>query len=273
MGGSRAVPPQPTAEEGARAPDGSPYPQPGGANFERDVRAMFTHIVRRYDWFDHVASMGNDYVWRPRALWDLARYRAQAPPIARALDIGCGTGDLTRLAARHFPGARAVGLDFTAAMVRAAAHRTRSDSDGGHVGYLQGTARRLPFASGSFDVVMSAFVVRNLVDLPAVFHEVRRVLRPRGTLLTLEITEPASPLFRALFHAYFDHVVPWLGAAVRSAGPYRYLPESLKRLPDRNGMTKLLEEAGFVRLEVHPQSLGIVTAYFADAPERSPPGP
>ncbi len=272
-GGSPTVPRQPTAGEKARAPDGSPYPQHGAANFERDVRAMFTHIVRRYDWFDHVASMGNDYVWRPRALWDLTRYRAQAPPIARALDIGCGTGDLTRLAARYFPAARAVGLDFTAAMVRTAAHRTLSDSGGARVGYLQGTARCLPFASESFDVVMSAFVARNLVDLPGVFRELRRVLRPHGTLLTLEITEPTSPFFRAIFHAYFDHVVPWLGAAVRSAGPYRYLPESLQRLPDRNGMTKLLREAGFVRLEVHPQSLGIVTAYFADAPERAPPGP
>ena len=227
---------------------------------------MFTHIVRGYDWFDHAASFGNDYVWRPRALWDLARFRARDPPIGRALDLGCGTGDLTRLTARQFSSARVVGLDFTGAMVEVADRRTRRERIHPRVSYVQGTARRLPFPSGSFDVAMSAFVVRNLVDFPAVLREVRRVLRPRGTLLTLEITEPTSPVFRSLFHAYFDHVVPWMGAAVRSEGPYRYLPESLRSLPNREELVALLRDAGFSRVETHPQSLGIVTSYLAGLP-------
>ena len=227
---------------------------------------MFTHIVRGYDWFDHAASLGNDYVWRPRALWDLARFRVRDPPVRRALDLGCGTGDLTRLTARHFRSAHVVGLDFTAAMVEVADRRTRRERIRSKVSYVRGTARRLPFPSGSFDVAMSAFVVRNLVDLPSVLREVRRVLRPQGTLLTLEITEPTSPRFRSLFHAYFDHVVPWLGAAVRSAGPYRYLPESLRTLPNRAELTALLHDAGFTRVEAHPQSLGIVTSYLAGLP-------
>jgi demethylmenaquinone methyltransferase / 2-methoxy-6-polyprenyl-1,4-benzoquinol methylase len=224
---------------------------------------MFTHIVRRYDWFDHVASMGNDYLWRPRALWDLSRFRAGEPPVGRILDIGCGTGDLTRLAARYFPSAKVVGADFTAAMLRAADVRSRPERTSSRIGYLRANARRLPAPSGSFDVIMSAFVARNLVDLPGVFREFRRVLNPRGTLLTLEITEPSSAMVGRLFHAYFDHVVPWLGAAVHSAGPYRYLPNSLRSLPPRDRMIRLLTDAGFSRVESHPQSMGIVTSYLA----------
>ena len=224
---------------------------------------MFTHIVRRYDWFDHAASLGNDYLWRPRALWDLSRFRPRGAPVRRVLDIGCGTGDLTRLVARYFPNAKVVGADFTAAMLRIADGRTRPERTAPRVGYLRANARRLPVASGSFDVIMSAFVARNLVDLPGVFREFRRVLRPPGTVLTLEITEPPSPLIARLFHAYFDHVVPWLGAAVHSAGPYRYLPNSLRALPGRNDMVRLLQEAGFARVEARPQSMGIVTSYLA----------
>jgi demethylmenaquinone methyltransferase / 2-methoxy-6-polyprenyl-1,4-benzoquinol methylase len=224
---------------------------------------MFTHIVRRYDWFDHVASMGNDYLWRPRALWDLSRFRAGEPPVGRILDIGCGTGDLTRLAARYFPSAKVVGADFTAAMLRAADVRSRPERTSSRIGYLRANARRLPAPSGSFDVIMSAFVARNLVDLPGVFREFRRVLNPRGTLLTLEITEPSSAMVGRLFHAYFDHVVPWLGAAVHSAGPYRYLPNSLRSLPPRDRMIRLLTDAGFSRVESHPLSMGIVTSYLA----------
>jgi demethylmenaquinone methyltransferase / 2-methoxy-6-polyprenyl-1,4-benzoquinol methylase len=259
------TPTAPVTLEDHRAADGSPLPDRASPTFERDVQAMFTHIVRRYDWFDHAASMGNDYLWRPRALWDLSRFRAREPPVRRILDVGCGTGDLTRLSARYFPSAQVVGADFTEAMLHIADKRTRPESTAPRVGYLRANARRLPASSGSFDVIMSAFVARNLVDLPGVFREFRRVLSPRGTVLTLEITEPSSVLIGRLFHAYFDHVVPWLGAAVHSAGPYRYLPNSLRSLPARDGMVRLMQEAGFSRVEAHPQSMGIVTSYLAGA--------
>lgn len=223
---------------------------------------MFTHIARGYDWFDHVASLGNDFLWRPRALWDLDRFRAGAP-VSRVLDVGCGTGDLTRLLARHYPGARVAGVDFTRAMLAIAAERTQGRPEGAAVAYGEGSVLALPFRSGSFDVASSAFVVRNVPRLADAFAELRRVLAPGGTLLTLEITEPANPTVRRMFHQYFDTFVPWLGAMVRSAGPYRYLPESLRHLPDRAGMLQRLRDAGFDRVAAAPQSGGIVTAYLA----------
>jgi demethylmenaquinone methyltransferase / 2-methoxy-6-polyprenyl-1,4-benzoquinol methylase len=247
----------------AAAADRSPRPEPGTPAFERDVRRMFSHIAERYEWFDHVASLGNDVFWRPRALWDLDRFRPGATP-RRILDLGCGTGELTRQLAHRFPDATVVGLDFTAAMLREAARRTRP-ADGSGPRYGRGTVMRLPFDAASFDLVTSAFLVRNLVDLSAAFREMRRVLRPGGGLLALEITEPASPAFGRLFHAYFDHVVPWLGAAVDSAGPYRYLPDSLKRLPPRPALLEILRSAGFPRVAARLQSGGIVSAFLAEA--------
>ena len=251
------------------APDGSPYPDRTRPTFERDVRAMFTHIAERYDWFDHVASLGNDFLWRPRALWDVRRFRGDRP-IRRILDIGCGTGDLSRKAAREFPGAVVTGVDFTSAMLTLARARSGGYAATGRVGYARATTLALPFAPGTFDLVMSAFVVRNLPRLADAFSEMRRVLVPGGTLLTLEITEPPSPTVAALFHAYFDHLVPWLGSAVRSAGPYRYLPESLRHLPDRPGMFRLLRERGFSRVEGPTQSMGIVTSYLGEAGDGAP---
>jgi demethylmenaquinone methyltransferase/2-methoxy-6-polyprenyl-1,4-benzoquinol methylase len=251
------------------AADGSPYPDRSRPSFERDVRAMFTYIAVRYDWFDHMASMGNDYLWRPRALWDLERFH-RGFPIRRILDVGCGTGDLTVLAARRFAGADVLGADFTSAMVARAAARTRADPVRPRVRYGRASAMHLPFRTGTFDIAMSAFVARNLPSLPDAFRELHRVLAPGGTLMTLEITEPPSPVVSALFHAHFDRVVPWLGAAVHSAGPYRYLPESLKSLPGREEMVELLHSVGFARVEVRSQSMGIVTAYLAGAARTDP---
>ena len=223
---------------------------------------MFAHIVERYEWFDHVASLGNDYLWRPRALWELDRFRAGAP-VRRALDVGSGTGQLARLVSRHFPESRVVAADFTRAMVRHA--RGASPREEGRLGFARANALRLPFRDGTFDLVTNAFLARNLADLEVAFAEMRRVLRPGGTLLTLEVTEPDSPTFARFFHAYFDRVVPSLGALVASAGPYRYLPESLKSLPGRSALVDVFRRAGFPRTVACPQSLGIVTTFLAEA--------
>ena len=255
---------------GRVAADGSPYPDRRLPTFERDVRRMFSYIAERYDWFDHVASLGNDFLWRPRAFWDLDRFRSPGP-VTRILDLGCGTGDLAVLAARRFPAAEVVAADFTRPMLVKALARTAPRRERSRLTFGRATAMRLPFADGSFDLVTNAFVARNLASLPVAFGEMRRVLRSGGVLLTLEITEPVSPRFAAIFHAYFDRVVPWMGAAVHSAGPYRYLPESLATLPPRERMLATLRAAGFPRVEQVPQSLGIVTTYFAEAGGPPPP--
>ncbi|MGA8663820.1 MAG: ubiquinone/menaquinone biosynthesis methyltransferase [Thermoplasmata archaeon] len=251
------------------APDGSPYPDRAGPTFERDLRAMFGYIAERYDWFDHVASMGNDFLWRPRALGQLDRFRSPGP-IRRALDLGCGTGDLARQVARRYPEAHVVGADFTQPMLANAQRRNRRAREGSRVALARANALALPFADGSFDLVTNAFVARNLSDLPRAFREIRRVLRPGGLFLTLEITEPTSPTFGSLFHAYFDRVVPWMGAAVASAGPYRYLPESLRSLPPREELLRMMQAAGFGRAVTRAQSFGIVTTFLGEA---GPPPP
>ena len=244
--------------------DGSPLPDRSLPTFERDVRRMFTHIARGYEWFDHVASLGNDLLWRPRALWDLDRFRRPGP-VRRVLDIGCGTGELARLVAHHYPTSRVVAADFTEAMLENAARSSAARPERPRLDFARATAMKLPFADASFDVVTNAFVARNLSSLDSAFREVRRVLRLGGVFLTLEITEPLSPTVNRFFHAYFDRVVPWLGSAVGSAGPYRYLPQSLRNLPDRSGLLSMLARSGFPRATARLQSAGIVTTFLAEA--------
>jgi demethylmenaquinone methyltransferase / 2-methoxy-6-polyprenyl-1,4-benzoquinol methylase len=245
------------------ASDGSVHPDRRLPTFERDLQRMFASIVDRYDRFNHLATFGQDFLWRPRAVWELARFHPA--PVRDALDFGCGTGALGRLLAVRFPGARVVAVDFSAAMVR----RARADSDGSASRppprFAVANVLKLPFPDGAFDVAASGFVARNLPDLGRAFDELRRVLRPGGTLLTLEISEPPSPTVAKLFHAHFDRALPLLGRAFDREGPYRYLPESLRSFPRSERLVGLLAARGFARTRVYRMSLGIVTAYLSEA--------
>src|SRR5438874_70070 len=84
------------------------------------------------------------------------------------LDLGCGTGDLAAALARR--GARVTGVDVSAGMLAAARSRSLPGVD-----LVCGSAFRLPFCDGAFAAVASAFVLRNLDDLPAAFRELARV--------------------------------------------------------------------------------------------------
>ena len=249
------------------ARDGSPLPLRDRPTYGRDLRAMFTHIARGYEWFDHVASLGQDFLWRPVAIWGLEKFRGPARPIRRILDVGCGTGELTRLVARRYPSTEVVGLDFTAAMV-ALARRTTPGELGRRIRWVRGDAQRLPFRRERFDLIVSAFVARNLPDLPGALGELHRVTAPGGAAMILDITGPSHPLLRKGFEAYFGHVVPWMGAAIGSEGPYTYLPRSLAHLPPPDGFVAELRRAGFARAAARPLSGGVVTAFLADTQTR-----
>ncbi|HTW56062.1 MAG TPA: ubiquinone/menaquinone biosynthesis methyltransferase [Thermoplasmata archaeon] len=245
--------------------DGSPYPDRAGPAFEREVQRMFASIAAGYEWFNHVSTFGQDYLWRPRALWALDRFGHR--PFARTLDIGAGTGEFARAVARRYPAARVVATDFTGAMLAVARRRPDAPSLRARLDFGRANALALPFADGSFDLVTNAFVLRNLRDLSAGLGEMRRVLRPGGMLLALDITEPTDALVGRLFHAYFDRVVPMMGRAIGAEGPRRYLAESLKSLPPRPAIDAMLHRAGFGRTRSVAQSSGIVTSFLGEAGE------
>ena len=251
----------PQVPDGPTASDGTVLPDRRLPTFERDVERMFASIADRYDAFNHVATFGQDLLWRPRALWELDRFHDG--PVARILDVGCGTGGLARLLAQHHPRATVVASDFSRTMVRTAKRRTRLPRGGRTIGFAVAHIGHLPFRDGTFDVVANAFVARNLTDLAAAFRELRRVLRPGGSLLTLEVSEPASPAVGKLFHAHFDHAVPLIGRSFGREGPYSYLPRSLRALPPTTRIVQMLGEAGFSRAVARSMSLGIVSAYLA----------
>jgi demethylmenaquinone methyltransferase/2-methoxy-6-polyprenyl-1,4-benzoquinol methylase len=221
---------------------------------EVQVERMFDRIVRKYDLMNTLLSLGLDRWWRSRTARVL---RVSAGD--RVLDLGCGTGKLGMLFVPRR--ATVVGVDVSEEML----HDARRQH-GAALELARGSAFRLPFADAAFRGATSGFVLRNLVDLPAAFAELARVIEPGGTLALVDITGPQDPLLRKGFDLYFRTVAPLLGALVGQRDPYRYLSRSLEQLPGPEGVRELLQEAGFARAEARALSLGMVTLWIAERP-------
>ena len=162
------------------------------------------------------------------------------------LDVACGTGDLSRLAARA--GYFVVGADLSAGML-AANHRAR--------GLVQADCSRLPFPDGAFDGLVCGYALRNFTDLAAAFDETARVLRPGGRLAILEVDAPTSPALRAGYHVWFDKVVPALGSALSDRDAYHYLPRSVAYLPRSSELRRMLNASGFSSVGIRPLAGGL----------------
>jgi demethylmenaquinone methyltransferase/2-methoxy-6-polyprenyl-1,4-benzoquinol methylase len=191
---------------------------------------MFDRIAPVYDAMNRVMTAGLDRSWRRLTV------EAVVQPGDRVLDACCGTGDLAIAAERD--GGIVTGLDFSPAMLERA--RRKSDT----VDWVEGDLLALPFADESFDAATVGFGVRNVGDLDVALAELRRVLRQRGRLAILEITQPRGVL-QPFFALWFDRVVPLLGRILPGGKAYTYLPASVRRFPGAEELTVQLERHGF----------------------------
>jgi demethylmenaquinone methyltransferase/2-methoxy-6-polyprenyl-1,4-benzoquinol methylase len=216
---------------------------PSGREKHVLVRDMFDRIAPRYDVMNRLISAGLDQRWRRIALAAVA-----VGPGDRVLDLACGTGDLAEQASAL--GADVVGIDFAGVMLHHARQRAVPAA------FVQGDAAALPFADASHEVVTCGFALRNFVSLPAVFAELARVLEPGGRLALIDVDRPSSRFVRVVHSLYFDRVVPFLGGLLSDRDAYRYLPESTAYLPPSEELLRMLESAGFERVERRRLMLG-----------------
>jgi len=221
-----------------------------------EVRAMFDRISPAYDRMNRIMSLGMDGAWRA-----LAVRCTELQPGDAALDVCCGTGDLA-IALRDSVSmtGRVVGLDFSQAMLEEAQHKSAE------VEWVRGDALALPFGESEFAAATIGFGMRNLADHAQGFRELRRVVRPGGRVVCLELTDPppwAAPFARL----WTDRAVPLLGRLVaRETDAYRYLPASVHRFPPADELAAIMQHAGLRRVRYRRLSGGAVAIHVGTVP-------
>ncbi len=200
------------------------------------VQDMFARISTRYDLMNRLMTGGRDIAWR-REVVRLAELGSNA----RLLDVATGTGDILIEALRQHPGALAIGSDFTFEMM--VTGKTKEGAQA--IRWNTADALHLPFPDNTFDAVTSGFGVRNFIDREQSFREQRRVIRPGGRVICLEISKPPRNLLRPFFLFFFNKIVPLVGGLISGQrDAYNYLPQSVNEFLTPDELRVIMERAG-----------------------------
>ena len=214
------------------------------------MRAMFDRIAGVYDVMNSVMTAGLHHQWRRRAA-DLAEVGPGDP----ALDVATGTGDLAIELSRR--GAQVVGSDFSAGMLELARRKAPG------LRWEEANALALPYADGQFAAATVGFGARNFSHLERGLREMRRVVRPGGKVVVLEITQPQRPPLSTFFGVWFDRIVPLLG---RFDDAYTYLPSSVKRFPPAGELAGVMAAVGLVDVRWLLTAGGIIAIHHGRVP-------
>jgi demethylmenaquinone methyltransferase/2-methoxy-6-polyprenyl-1,4-benzoquinol methylase len=217
------------------------------------VQDMFTRIAYRYDLMNCIMTAGQDVHWREQVI-----RQAGLRPKARLLDLGAGTGDLAREALKQQPQARVVAADFTLEMMR--------------VGQLNGSlpwsaadALRLPFRNGTFDAIVSGFLMRNVGDIQQALKEQYRALKPGGRIVILDTTKPKPNLLSPFIWLHMHLVIPLLGRLVSGTGDaYKYLPDSTEGFVTAEELTVRMAAVGFKKINFERLMFGTIAIHWGE---------
>ena len=230
----------------------------------KPLHGMFTAVPPRYDFINHVITLGMDTGWRRKAAKTCLQEK-----ITRFLDVGCGTGDLALAIARSSgTESEIIGLDYSDTMLEKAREKAWHLKLQNRVSFISGDASELPFEDGYFDCVGISFAFRNLTFQNPLgkshLKEVARVLKPGGRYVIVESSQPENGVIRWFHHLYLKGFVGPAGQLLSgNKGAYRYLASSAAQYFMPSEVKEMLLKAGFSSVTYKPLFFGAAGIHVA----------
>lgn len=225
---------------------------------KEQVTKMFDTISGNYDDLNRVISFGTDIKWRKRVVSIVSQKNPK-----KILDIATGTGDLAINMVKT--GAKEIiGLDISPGMLEIGKRKILEKNLGNTIRMIVGDSENLPFESNSFDAVTVAFGVRNFENLEKGLQEIYRVLKPGGSFVVLETSNPTKTPFKQGYKLYTRFILPAIGKLFsKDRSAYTYLSESAAAFPHGKQFNNILSKIGFIGIDDRPQTFGVASIYVA----------
>jgi demethylmenaquinone methyltransferase/2-methoxy-6-polyprenyl-1,4-benzoquinol methylase len=216
------------------------------------IKAMFDSIARRYDFLNHLLSLGQDYYWRYAMLKELMPLKKNSI----ICDLATGTGDSALVLTRR--GFNVIGVDLSLDMLKIAKKKHIK----GKFFPINGSAYTLPFKDETFDAITCAFGIRNMHVTKVALKEVFRVIKRGGKVVFLEFSLPEG-FFLKVYRLYMKFFVPNLARVFSKKDAYEYLWDSIYKFPKPDVFEDMLLEAGFHSVSQKGLSFGTVYIHKA----------
>ena len=224
------------------------------------VEQKFDEIAEKYDRFNDLITFGLHRYWK-----QFVARQTGLRPGERCLDLCCGTGDIAQAVKRMHPEVEVIGMDFSEQMLVFASRRKAAGEN--PVQFCRGDAMALPFPDRHFDAVTIGYGLRNVPDLTGCLREIRRVLKPGGELVSLDVGKVRVPVLAGLSQFFLFQIVPRIGEWLMPGQEmFSYLPHSSVQYPNQETLKRHLLELGFQQVEVHDFCFGASTVHVAYEP-------
>jgi demethylmenaquinone methyltransferase / 2-methoxy-6-polyprenyl-1,4-benzoquinol methylase len=232
-----------------------PYEESGSK--KEQVEQMFNNIAGKYDFLNHLLSMGIDKLWRKRAI----RFLKTMQP-KRILDVASGTGDFAIAATKINPD-RIDAIDISENMLAIADKKINKRGLDEIIKTKIADAESLPFEDNIFDAITVAFGVRNFENLEKGLSDMNRVLKDTAVVAILEFSMPKNLIVKGFYNFYFTIILPFWGRIIsKDKSAYTYLPESVKAFPEREHFIQIMEKCGYKNCSFKKLTFGIACLYI-----------
>jgi len=244
------------------------------------VRSMFNNIAPTYDKLNHILSLNIDKIWRKKAVKRIVKNLknsetenlktnsqilrfsdSQIQENSQVLDVACGTADSTIALARA--GISSVtGVDISEEMLKVGKTKVSAQNLDSVITLQVEDCENLSFDDNTFDAAFIAFGIRNFEDRRNGLRELRRVLKPNGHLLILELSVPQNKILLSLYKLYFLHILPFIGKKISGDSmAYTYLPQSVMNFPKPKEFMEMMKECGYRNVRQKALTFGLCRMY------------
>ncbi len=242
---------------------------------KKGIRKIYQEVAPTYELINHILTLSLDILWRRRTARKAAKikagekYASRPSRPFRILDVCSGTGEMARdlavlMSRKTARKAEIYAADGSPSMIQIAKNKKHLRS----VRFTLADAGNLPFPDRTFDLITVSFSTRNLNPNPqamlSYLREFIRILRPGGTFLNMETSQPPLPLVKTLYHLYIRSVVKPVGYLISgSRAGYNYLSYTIPRFYDAPEFSALCRKAGFSFVRHRLLFLGIAAIHTA----------
>ncbi|BCS90964.1 MAG: demethylmenaquinone methyltransferase [Candidatus Micrarchaeota archaeon] len=202
---------------------------------------VFRNIHKRYDLMNHLFSLNIDKLWRDEAA---KKAVSLTNSNARVIDVATGTGDLAISLYKHAKSSGKIidiyAIDINPYMLSIAKSKIAKYKY--NINIEIADAENTRYEDSYFDLLTSAFALRNFDHLDSFAEEAKRIVKDKGYVVLIDMAMPKNGLAKAFFEGYFDFIVK--AGSLINKNSYLWLTESVRKF-DVERFINILKSKGF----------------------------